>query len=319
MHAKVLLYLHTFSLRFHLAYKAGFDVFAFIDRAANEGFAGVCISANDANYRHLGGKEPWRLAPIKERLEYQKLRCDMDTSSTKPEHLIRKLKIAKAIGAQQLRTYTRYTGKMSEIIEQTIKDLKEVAPVAQDLGVRVLLENHETFTGNNIVQILKAVNSPWVRALYDYGNSQMVLEDPLDCLAVMAPYAMSAHLKDHVMIRAEDSPDGCLRVLGVPIGDGHLPIIDITKKLLETGCHRIVFENSYGYHAPVKPEHMAQSKLKQLGHDSFAYAQNPQADHEAYLLEETKLEPDKLIALEDAMHMRTLNWLRQTFREQGWL
>ena len=49
----VQLYLHTYSLRFHLAHQPGFDVFAFIERVAAEGFVGICLSANDAHQRSL--------------------------------------------------------------------------------------------------------------------------------------------------------------------------------------------------------------------------------------------------------------------------
>ena len=69
LHESVLLYLHTYSLRFHLMHQPGFDVFAFIERAAAEGFWGVCISANDEQYRHLGSVDPGRLAAVRRHVE----------------------------------------------------------------------------------------------------------------------------------------------------------------------------------------------------------------------------------------------------------
>ena len=66
----------------------------------------------------------------------------------------------------------------------------------------------EKMTGEEIARILTAVNHPHIAALYDYGNSMMVLEDPLDALDHMAPWSRSGHLKDHVMIRGEDSGNG---------------------------------------------------------------------------------------------------------------
>ncbi len=316
---KLNLYLHTYSLRFNLTLNPSFDVLAFIDRAALENFDGVCISANDPNYRHLGGKESWRFAGIKERLEHHHLLCDMDTSGTEPEHLRTMLKVAKSIGASKLRTYTRYTGSPDELVAQTIKDFKTLAPFAEDIGIKVMFENHEVFTGPEIVRVLEAVNSPNIGALYDYGNSQMVLEDPLDCLEAMAAFSLSAHLKDHVMIQAEDSPDGELSVLGVPIGDGFLPILETTRRLLKAGCKNIVFENSYGYRAPVKKDRMNKQSLEVLGKGSFQFAQHPQKDNEQYLLRPENYSSERLIELEDAMHQRTLSWLRTAFAKEGWL
>jgi sugar phosphate isomerase/epimerase len=147
MNVPVELYLHTYSLRFHLAHQPGFDVFAFIERAAAEGFVGVCLSANDAHYRHLGGKEPTRLAAIRACLQAHKLACDIDTSGTEPAHLRDLLFIAQAVGAAQLRTYTRYALPPAPLVAQTVQDLRAIAPLAAQLGVRVLLENHEVMTG----------------------------------------------------------------------------------------------------------------------------------------------------------------------------
>lgn len=306
---KINLYLHTYSLRFHLAHQEGFDVHAFIERAANEGFDGVSISANDSNYRHLKGIEDWRLVAIAERLKEHDLLCDLDTSHTEPEHLKKMLGVAEAIGADKLRTYTKYSGTPAEMIKQTIIDLKEVAPVAEDLGIIVMLENHESFTGADIVEVLTTVDSPQIAALYDYGNSQMVLEDPLDCLEAMAPFSRSAHLKDHVTVKAENSPDRQLSILGVPIGEGYLDIEETTRRLVKAGCTNIVFENSWGYRAPVKESRKTEEGLAKLGKGSFGFADAP-FTNERYLLEWEGLEPTQLIQQEQEAHERSLKWFR---------
>jgi len=308
------LYLHTYSLRFHLAYQAGFEVFAFIKRAAPERFGGVCLSANDSKYRHLEGIEDWRLEPIAAALKQYGLHCDIDTSSSEPKHLIKMLKVAQALGAEHLRTYTRYEGNSAEVLDRTIQDLKAVAPIAKELGIYVLLENHETFTGQDIKHILEAVNEPFIAALYDYGNSQMVLEDPLDCLKDMSIFARSAHLKDHVLIKAKDSPDQKLSVLGVPIGEGNLPIKETTRVLLEAGCCNIVFENSYGYRALIKEAYMTERNKALLGQASFAFAEYPKLNPKQYLLEPELFSHEELIALEDAMHKRSLKWLKEALK-----
>lgn len=310
------LYLHTYSLRFHLYHKPGFDVFAFIERAAAEGFAGVCLSANDASYRHLGGKEPARLAAIHAHLQAYKLLCDMDTSGTEPDHLRTMLYVAQAIGAQQLRTYTRYSLPPAQLVAQTTQDLQAIAPLAAGLGIRVLLENHEVMTGTEIAEVLTAVDSPWIGALFDYGNSQMVMEEPMAALAAMAPFSQSAHLKDHVMLSPEQSPDGRLSVLGVPIGEGYLPIVPLTQGLLQWGCTRIAFESSWGYRAPVKPERLMAETAGLLDQGAFRFAQPP-LSNERYLLYPELFAPKQLVQLEDEAHRGSLAWLKQAFAEAG--
>lgn len=307
---KINLYLHTYSLRFHLAHQEGFDVHAFIDRAAAEGFDGVSISANDSNYRHLKGIEDWRLTAIRERIQEYGLLCDLDTSHTEASHMIKMLGVAKAIGADKLRTYTKYDDTPAAMIKQTITDLKEVAPVAENLGITVMLENHESFTGGEIAEVLTVVDNPYIAALYDYGNSQMVLEDPLDCLEAMAPFSRSAHVKDHVALQAENSPDGKLSILGVPIGEGYLEIEETTKRLLQVGCNNIVFENSWGYRAPVRDSRKNEAGLALLGKGSFQFAEEP-ITSERYMVDWEQLAPHQLIEREHDAHERSLKWFRE--------
>ena len=128
------LYLHTFSLRFRLRHHLDFDALAFIDLAADEGFQGVCLSANGPNYRDLGSMEPSRFAQIKAHLAKRGLRCDLDTSGTDPRHLQTLLGVAQALGAKKLRTYTRYNGTPDELVAWSIRDLQAIAPLAAEMG-----------------------------------------------------------------------------------------------------------------------------------------------------------------------------------------
>jgi hypothetical protein len=139
-------------------------------------------------------------------------------------------------------------------------------------------------------------------------------------LAAMAPFSQSAHLKDHVMLRAEQSPNGRLSVLGVPIGEGCLPIIALTQGLLQAGCSRIAFENSWGYYAPVQTERLTREAAGLLGQGAFRFAQPP-LSNERYLLHPEQFTQERLVQLEDEAHQRSLGWLKQAFSEAGiaWL
>ncbi|MDA0745436.1 MAG: TIM barrel protein [bacterium] len=309
------LYLHTYSLRFHFAHASNFNVFSFINRAAADGFAGVAISANGPGYRHLGGTDPEHFRRVRNQIQNHGLLCDLDTSGTDPTHLNTLLEVARAVGAQQIRTYTRHRGiPPEEMVVRTTKDLIAIAPRAEAAGVHILLENHEEFTGTQIATILTRVNSPWIAALYDYGNSQMLLEDPYDALEAMAPHARSAHLKDHVLLAPEDAPDGQLSVLGVPIGQGNLPIVDLTRRLLDTGLNHIVFENVWAYRAPVT---LAQNAGQEPGHGLFAFARPPFKDSRCLLDPNTLAaqNPTRLIALEEQALQDGLTWLRHAFKK----
>jgi len=246
------LHAHSFSLRYHFRYweQTGYDVFAYMAEMASLGFTGVNVSANGAGYRDLCGTDEQHFAAVAAAARAHGLRLELDTSDTRLENMTRMLHVAAACGADTLRTYTRYSAALADVIEWTIRDLRAVAPVAEALGVLVVLENHEDFTGPVLARILGAVDHPFVGALFDYGNSQMVGEDPLAALAAMAPFVRRVHAKDHVLLQGPAGPV----VQGVPFGTGTLPTGETTDRLYAAGVRRFCFENVWSYHAQLQCE-----------------------------------------------------------------
>ncbi len=252
--------LHSFSFDHHFRHAAGFDVFALIDTAVRLGFSGLHISMNDENYRWIGGTESERLRAVGAAVRRHGLYLEIDTSGTEPGHLAKLMRACRALGADRLRTYTRHRGRPREVVAATIGDLRAAAPVAADLGIVILLENHEDFTGREIGEILAAVDHPSVGALYDFGNAMMVMEDPLEAAREMAPFVRSAHLKDHVVVvppRGDGKDDGgdapaAPVVCGAPIGRGRIDIAGILGHLLATSpLEHVCLQNVYGYTAPI--------------------------------------------------------------------
>ena len=158
------------------------------------------------------------------------------------------------------------------------------------------LENHEDFTGPELASMVRTVDHPNLRILYDYGNSQMVLEDPEAALDATLPFVHSVHAKDHVMVRAEDSPHNKLTVAGVPMGEGFLPLRRLTKRLLDNGLRRVCFENVWAYSAFIRP-HRTPLPGVVLGEGSFRYAQPP-FDPQYLILDQSKFSGDDLVRME---------------------
>lgn len=239
------LFIHTYSFRFRLLHDPDFGIIDLLDRAVADGNPGVGLNVNGPRYRFLGGDDPAHVKMVAGAIRERGLLVDIETSGTDPVHLTHLLDLAVALGADHLRTYTRHTGDRTHVIDATIRDLVEIGPVAADRGIPVLLENHEEFTGTEIARILERVDHPFVGALYDYGNSMMLREDPLDALDAMLPWTRAAHLKDHVVMHD--------MVCGVPTGEGVLPLVEITRRLLAAGMTRIAFENVWSYTCPFHP------------------------------------------------------------------
>ena len=289
------LHVHSFGLRFHFKHQPRFDVFRFIEVAAEQGFSGVNISANGPNFRDLGGTSTQHFESVRAKLMDYGLKAELDTSGTSPGHLIEMLHVAAAVGADQLRTYTRYSGEERELVARTAGDLAEVAPTAEQLQINLLIENHEDFRGSAIAEILGRVGHPRVRALFDYGNSQMVGEDPIEALEAMAPFVSAVHMKDHVVVEHDNG----LYVQGVVMGSGKLPISEMTERLYGTGLRRFCFENVWGYTAPIK---VAAANLPR----TEAFSQ----DHRHQFLDANLLPPEAAVDQEWTAFSEAWRWLR---------
>ena len=305
VHGKTIsMHIHTFSLRFRLRHHPGFDVFACIDLAATEGFTGVNISANGPGYRDLGGTSDAHIAAVRDHLAGRAMRCEIDTSDTRTENMETLLRVAAALGADRLRTYTKYDGPLAELVDWTIRDLRAIAPMAADLGIVVVLENHEDFRGTVISHILERVDHPSVRALYDYGNSQMVGEEPLAALRAMQPFITSVHMKDHVIVTDDEGTV----VQGVAMGEGRLPISEQTRLLYDGGQRRFCFENVWGYVAPVQVD-VADLPATDAFH----------ADHNHPRLDGRALDPAVAVQGEWAAFRRGWDWLRADMAQAGFV
>jgi sugar phosphate isomerase/epimerase len=305
--------IHSFSLWHHFAHKPGFDALAYADLAASLGFKGISLSLNNPAYRHLGGRETWRMDRLRDHLAGLGFSLEVDTSDTAPAHMAALLTVARRMGATSLRTYTRHSGTPDQMIKATIRDLAAVAPKAADLGITIVLENHEDFTGPELARIVQTVGHPNLKILYDYGNSQMVLEDPEAALEAVLPFVHSVHFKDHVMVRPKVA--GRLTVAGVPIGEGFLPLKRITKRLLDQGLRRITFENVWAYSAPIRPGRTPLPGVT-LGEGAFAWL-DPPHDPARIVLDQSQLSPETLVDLEHQALIRGLAAFRRVLTDLG--
>ena len=331
----ITLFVHSFGLRFHYHHRKGFDVFAFLDRAAAAGFSGVNMSAYGPDYFELSGGSPAHIASVRARLEALGLQIAIETNGTDAEHLQVLIDLAGRLGADQIRTYTRPRGVPSHHsadvheerqgaaaqvtparrMEQAVRDLGEVGPIAERAGVTILLENHEELTGTQVAEILRQVDHPHIRAVYDYGNSMAFQEEPLAALDAMAPFVRSAHLKDHVMVPA--GAEGLDRpfVLGVPVGQGNLPVVEITRRLIKAGIERICFENVWAYRTHLRDDRGGAA----LGQGAFAYRHPPYDPAQCLIHPQAmaRRDTEALLALEARAFTDAIAWLARAFAEAG--
>jgi sugar phosphate isomerase/epimerase len=101
-------------------------------------------------------------------------------------------------------------------LDHKIAILEDVAPVAEDAGVRIGVENHQDATSADLLYLCQAVDSPNVGVTFDTGNPLAVAEDPVAFARTILPYLVHVHLKDY---RMTPTPEG-YRIFHCAIGAG---------------------------------------------------------------------------------------------------
>jgi sugar phosphate isomerase/epimerase len=139
------------------------------------------------------------------------------------------VRAVKEAGADVLRTAMlggrRYeTLGSAEAFEQFTRrawqSLTLAEPVLKRHGVRLAVENHKDYRVPELVDLIKRVSSQYVGACLDTGNSIALLEEPMAVVEALAPWAVSAHLKD---MAVKEYEEGFL-LSEVPLGDGFLDL-----------------------------------------------------------------------------------------------
>lgn len=82
------------------------------------------------------------------------------------------------------------------------------------------VENHKDWLAPELVALLRAIDSQYVGACVDFGNNLAMLEDPDETLALLAPFAVTTHVKD---MAVQVTADG-FELSEVPLGQGVLPL-----------------------------------------------------------------------------------------------
>ncbi|MDA9445808.1 sugar phosphate isomerase/epimerase family protein [Bradyrhizobium sp. CCBAU 21360] len=302
------LFLHSYGLRYHYRHKPGFDVFSLIDIAAELGFDGINVSAHLPGYVEISGREREHLRKVRRHLDHRGLLIDIETRGTEVAHLSDCLAMAADIGAGYLRTFTTGAPDRRQRVSEAKRNLSQLTPIAERVGIPILLENHEDLSGAEVAEILTSVNSAWIRALFDYVNSMIFFEDPCDALEAMEPWVCSAHLKDCVLLPpVRQGEEGTL--LGVPIGSGVAPVAKLTQKLAKLGIDRICFENTWSYRAPLRDRR----GTGEPGESIFGWAnlRGLPAEWMINAAEMAQSAPGKVVELEMQALDQSLCWLRK--------
>ncbi|WP_405581799.1 sugar phosphate isomerase/epimerase family protein [Streptomyces sp. NBC_01190] len=101
--------------------------------------------------------------------------------------------------------------------------LAAAAPIAGDLGVRVLLETHDSHpSGGDVARVLGLVGHHSVGAIWDVMHTWLAGEQPYATYPALAPYLGYVQVKD-IASAADTTP--------LPLGAGVLPLAETVEVL----------------------------------------------------------------------------------------
>ncbi|MET6999923.1 sugar phosphate isomerase/epimerase family protein [Chitinophaga defluvii] len=81
-------------------------------------------------------------------------------------------------------------------LEKLTRMFSDAAAIAARYDVRLAVENHIDYNSDEILQLIKDVNSPFMGVNFDSGNFLRVADDPVKAMEKLAPYVLATHIKD---------------------------------------------------------------------------------------------------------------------------
>lgn len=146
---------------------------------------------------------------------------------TAAEHLALGLRVAHAVGSPVLRVVLgtwedRLTdGGIARHVEETVRVCRGARSLAQDLNVKIAVENHAgDMHSTELVGLIEAAGREFVGANLDSGNALWTLEHPLDSLERLGPYALTTSLRDGAVWESEKGA----RVQWTAMGEGDVDL-----------------------------------------------------------------------------------------------
>ena len=146
---------------------------------------------------------------------------------------------AKEAGAKILRTVCmsgrRYenfhsAAEFQQFKKGAIHSLRLAEPIVRKHKIKLAVENHKDWRAEEMVELIKLIQSEWVGVTLDFGNNISLLENPMEVISTLAPYSFSTHVKD---MGVQEYEKGFL-LSEVPLGQGIVDLpaaVALCKKL----------------------------------------------------------------------------------------
>jgi sugar phosphate isomerase/epimerase len=235
--------------------KLGFDTYSLrafkwkgvqlLDYAASQKLDTIQFSA----LGDYGGLDSANLQKVKDRAAQLGIQidsgmgCICETSKSFPKNgpparqqMLEGLKASHTVGAKVMRVYMGSSEDrlgplpIEAHMETTIKAFRSVRSEAQDLGVKIALENHSgDMQAREVKTIIEQAGKDYVGSCLDNGNPIWCVEDPLVTLETLAPYVVTSHIRDSIVFEYAHGAAGQWTAMG----DGNIDLVRFVQRFRE--------------------------------------------------------------------------------------
>jgi sugar phosphate isomerase/epimerase len=119
-------------------------------------------------------------------------------------------------------------------LERLTRMFSDAVRIAEKYGIRMAVENHIDFTADEMLRLLKAVNSPYLGINFDTGNFLRLLDDPVKGMEKLAKYVYATHIKDLKPQKGVAADEWCF-FASTPVGDGIVDNLQLARLLAAAG------------------------------------------------------------------------------------
>ena len=199
----------------------GKSTLEFMDYCASLGAGGV--------QAELTSLDPNFIRQVRERTENLGVYLEVITSLPKEDSTAfeRTIGAAKNAGALCLRSvclngrrYETFSNfdDWNHFVSDSKARIARALPILEKHQISMGIENHKDWTTDELVALMKEFGGEYFGVCLDTGNSISLLDDPMDVVTRLSPYAVCTHVKD---MAVKEYPGGFL-LAEVPMGEGML-------------------------------------------------------------------------------------------------
>ncbi len=190
-------------------------------------------------------------------------KCDFDDDAAIASHIENFEKCAmraNQIGAKMIRGFDFWDSGVS--IEKRAEKYKNIAQICQKYDIICVIEADPSVHSNTphkTAELVKVIDSPYIKVLFDPGNEVWVNEKASDdAYMSVKPYLAHIHIKDADII--DGKPDG------VKIGAGLVDYKTLFARLIDDEyCGNVMLETHYR-----KNVELTEEQLKRPGGSTFS-------------------------------------------------